>query len=50
MADETYEAPEITVLGEITDLTQKHGIYLDYGFATQGKGTPPPPGSPGTFS
>jgi len=31
MADETYETPTITVLGEVTDMTQaKHGILLDF--------------------
>jgi len=30
MADETYETPKITVLGEVTDMTQKHGILLDF--------------------
>jgi hypothetical protein len=49
MADETYEAPQITVLGEVTDLTQKGGIYFDYGHATEGSPTPPAPGSPGSF-
>ena len=49
MADEGYEAPQITVLGEVTDLTQaKGGIYFDYGYATEGSPTPPAPGSPGT--
>jgi hypothetical protein len=36
MAEETYEAPQVTVLGNVTDLTQKHGNMFDYGYATQG--------------
>jgi hypothetical protein len=30
MAAATYESPTITVLGELTDMTQKHGIYFDF--------------------
>ncbi len=30
MSDETYVSPEITVLGEVTDMTQKHGILFDF--------------------
>jgi len=31
MAEETYEAPEITVLGEVTDMTQaKQSIGFDF--------------------
>jgi hypothetical protein len=38
MAEETYEAPEITVLGEITDMTQsKPGIFFDFPHAGEGK-------------
>jgi hypothetical protein len=49
MADETYEAPEITVLGDITDMTQaKPGIYFDFGNANEGSSSPPSPGTPGT--
>jgi hypothetical protein len=37
MAEETYEAPEITVLGEITDMTQsKPGIFFDFPFSAEG--------------
>lgn len=45
-----YEPPKVKVLGTVTDLTQKSGIYFDYGHATEGQKTPPPVGSPGTFS
>jgi hypothetical protein len=34
-----YEAPEITVLGELTDMTQastKPGAYFDFGNCNQG--------------
>ena len=34
-----YVAPEITVLGELTDMTQtstKPGIYFDFGNCNQG--------------
>jgi hypothetical protein len=41
MADETYEAPQITVLGQVTDLTQKGGAYFDYGHATEGNASGP---------
>ena len=27
---DSYQAPEITVLGDVTDMTQKHGILYDY--------------------
>jgi hypothetical protein len=50
MKNETYETPQITVLGEVTDMTQKGGIFFDFPGAAEGKGTPPPPGAPGTFS
>jgi hypothetical protein len=32
MQEESYEAPTITVLGEVTDMTQhhKHGILFDF--------------------
>ena len=30
MSDETYVSPEITVLGEVSDMTQKHGILFDF--------------------
>ena len=49
MADDTYEAPQITVLGDITDMTQaKPGIYFDVPGAAEGNKTPPSPGAPGT--
>jgi hypothetical protein len=49
MTDE-YEAPRITVLGDITDMTQagKPGIYFDFPGSSEGNNTPPPPGTPGT--
>ena len=36
MAEEEYEAPQITVLGQVTDMTLKGGAYFDYGHATEG--------------
>jgi hypothetical protein len=30
MTDKTYEAPKISVLGEVTDMTQKHGVFFDF--------------------
>jgi hypothetical protein len=50
MKSETYETPSITVLGEITDMTQKYGIYFDYAYSAEGKGTIPAPGKGVTFS
>jgi hypothetical protein len=52
MADETYEAPQITVLGDITDMTQvgKPGIYFDFPGSAEGNKIPPTPGAPGTTS
>ncbi len=42
MTDETYEAPTIKVLGEVSDLTQgSTGIYFDYAFASDPAPTPP---------
>ena len=40
---ESYEPPQVTVLGEVAEFTQKHGIYFDYGHATQGSPTYPGP-------
>ncbi len=49
MAEETYEAPHITVLGDITDMTQaKPGFYFDFPGSAEGANHPPSPGSPGT--
>jgi hypothetical protein len=45
-----YASPKITVLGEITDMTQKAGIFFDFPGAQGGAGNPPAPGAPGTFS
>jgi hypothetical protein len=50
MAEETYQSPRITVLGDVADLTQKGGIYFDMPMASEGSATPPAPGAPGTFS
>jgi hypothetical protein len=51
MASEIYEAPSITVLGDVTDLTQaaKPGIYFDMPMSAEGAKTPPAPGSPGSI-
>ena len=49
MAEEHYEAPQITVLGDVTDMTQaKPGIYFDFPGSAEGNKTPPTPGAPGT--
>ena len=52
MAEDRYEAPKITVLGDITDMTQssKPGIFFDMPGSSEGSKTPPPPGAPGTVS
>ena len=52
MSDQNYEAPKITVLGDVTDMTQsqKPGIYFDFPGSAEGAKTPPPPGAPGTVS
>jgi hypothetical protein len=52
MSDQNYEAPRITVLGDVTDMTQagKPGIYFDMVGSSEGSKTPPPPGAPGTVS
>jgi hypothetical protein len=52
MSDQNYEAPKVTVLGDVTDMTQaaKPGIYFDFPSAAEGAKTPPPPGAPGTVS
>jgi hypothetical protein len=47
MATGSYESPEVEVLGEVSDMTQKFGVYFDYGFATQGKGGSPTSGPGG---
>ncbi len=43
-----YEPPTVKILGTVTDLTQKGGIYFDFPGSTEGKGSTPPPGAPGT--
>jgi hypothetical protein len=49
MAEESYEAPQITVLGDITDMTQgKPGFNFDFPGSAEGSTVPPAPGSPGT--
>ena len=49
MAHETYEAPQITVLGDITDMTQsKPGVFFDFPGSAEGNSVPPTPGTPGT--
>jgi hypothetical protein len=51
VTEENYEAPAITVLGDITDMTQaKPGIFFDFPGSSEGAKTPPPPGAPGTVS
>jgi hypothetical protein len=53
MSDQNdYEAPKITVLGDVTDMTQsqKPGIFFDMVGSAEGSKTPPPPGAPGTVS
>ena len=51
MAEESYEAPRVTVLGDVTDMTQsKPGIFFDFPGSSEGSKTPPPPGAPGTVS
>jgi hypothetical protein len=51
MSDQSYEAPKITVLGDITDMTQaKPGIFFDFPGSAEGSSTPPTPGAPGTVS
>jgi hypothetical protein len=48
---EHYEAPTITVLGDVTDMTQaKPGIFFDLPGSSEGNTTPPAPGAPGTVS
>jgi hypothetical protein len=41
MDEKTYEAPEIRVLGEVTDLTEmaKPGVFFDFPFSTEGNTT-----------
>ena len=49
MAEETYEAPKLTILGDVTDMTQaKPGLYFDFPGSAEGNTTPPSPGTPGT--
>lgn len=49
MADEVYEAPQITVLGDVTDMTlSKPGIYFDMPGSAEGNSNPPAPHAPGT--
>jgi hypothetical protein len=51
VAEEHYEAPSITVLGDVTDMTQaKPGIFFDLPGSNEGNSTPPAPGAPGTVS
>ena len=47
-SSESYEEPRVTVLGVLSDMTQKQGIYFDYGYAVSGSPTPPAPGTPGS--
>ena len=50
MSEESYEAPSITVLGDVTDMTQgKPGIFFDFPGSAEGN-TAPPPGAPGTVA
>jgi hypothetical protein len=47
MEEESYEPPSITVLGDITDLTQKHGSHTDFPGASAQNKYKNPTGSPG---
>ncbi len=47
MEEESYEPPSITVLGDITDLTQKHGMHSDFPGASAQNKYKNPTGSPG---
>jgi hypothetical protein len=49
MAEEIYEAPQITVLGDVTDMTlSKPGLYFDFPMSAEGNSKVAPPGTPGT--
>jgi hypothetical protein len=50
MSAKSYEAPNIKVLGGLSDLTQmaKPGIYFDFPGSAEGNTAPPATGSPGT--
>lgn len=49
VSKQSYESPTVTVLGEVSDVTQsKPGFYFDYGNAAEGQSTKPAYGSPGT--
>ena len=51
MAERPYEAPQVTVLGDVADVTLgKPGIYFDYPGACEGNTGVPSPGAPGTVS
>jgi hypothetical protein len=52
VAEDRYEAPKITVLGDVTDMTLagKPGIFFDMPGSSEGSKTPPTPGAPGTVS
>jgi hypothetical protein len=53
MSDQNYEAPKITVLGDVTDMTlagSKPGTYFDFPGSAEGNSQPPAPGAPGTVS
>jgi hypothetical protein len=51
MAEVTYETPQITVLGDITDMTlTKPGLNFDYPGSAEGNTQGPPPSTPGTTS
>jgi hypothetical protein len=44
-----YQAPKVTVLGSVTDLTlDKPGIFFDFAGSQQGNTNEPAPGTPGT--
>jgi hypothetical protein len=51
MTESIYEAPQITVLGDITDMTQtKPGYYFDFPHSGESTPTYPPPSQPGLGS
>lgn len=51
MDNKGYEAPEITVIGGLADITQvKPGFFFDQVGSSEGNSVIAPPGTPGTGS